>query len=89
MTPSTKRRELGGGLAVRLPSSAPVRSRRPEDTALGCRAKAEADLARADALVGDHVRWRFEHSAAAWTARAELLGRLEAKFAARAVREAR
>jgi len=61
-----------------------TRRKRPEDTADGCRAHAAADLRRAADLTGDHVRWRFEHSAAAWTARADMLGRLEANFLARA-----
>ena len=56
--------------------------KRPEDTAEGCRALAAADLERAAALSGDHSRWRYEHSAAAWTARAGLLDGLETKFRA-------
>ena len=60
-----------------------ARRKRPEDSPGGCREMAAADLRRADALVGDHVRWRYLHSAEAWTARAELLDRLEAKFQAR------
>lgn len=52
--------------------------RRPEDTPDGCRIHAAADLARAEASDGDPWRWRMEHSAAAWTARAELLDSHEA-----------
>lgn len=63
------------------------RRKRPEDTAVGCRALAAADLLRAANLTGAHIRWRFEHSAAAWTARADLLGRIEAGFEARARRD--
>jgi len=65
----------------------PRSKNKPENTADGCRALAAADLGRAAALDGGRMRWRFEHSAAAWTARAELLARLEAKFAARIRRQ--
>ena len=57
--------------------------RQPQDTSAGCRARAAADLSRAAELTGDHVRWRYQHSAQAWLARADLLDRLEAKFQAR------
>ena len=76
-----------GGAIASLPAvrrSTLSRRKRPEDTAEGCRDHAADDLRRAAALTGDHIRWRFEHSAAAWTARAEMLGRIEAKFQARA-----
>src|SRR5687767_14091579 len=91
------RQDLGGGLSVRLSSlTAAARatgsaddlrrtlrtSWRAEDTAAGCRDKAADDLARA-ASGAVHFRWRLEHSAAAWTARAEMLERLDRKFAAR------
>ncbi|HWT11976.1 MAG TPA: hypothetical protein VN231_04420 [Allosphingosinicella sp.] len=65
-----------------------ARRKRPEDTPEGCRAFAAADLDRAAGLTGEHGRWRFEHSAAAWTTRADLLARIEASFQARS-REAR
>lgn len=58
-------------------------TRRAEDTAAGCRALAAADLSRAETLGADPLRWRMEHSAAAWTRRAELLERAEKKFEAR------
>ena len=58
-----------------------VRSgKRNEDTALGCRANAAADLGRAHAPGGDFMRMRLEHSAAVWTERADLLDRLEKNF---------
>ena len=57
--------------------------KRPEDTEDGCRAHAVDDLHRAAALSGQPISWRFEHSAAAWTARANLLARREAQFQAR------
>jgi hypothetical protein len=60
---------------------APVRhSKRAEDTGVGCRANAAADLARARAPGGDYMRVRLEHSAAVWTERATLLERLEMNF---------
>lgn len=75
-------------LAVREP--APVglerlaggRQKQPQDTELGCRAFAAADLASAGILTVGHPRARMEHSAAAWTTRADLLHRLEAGIAA-------
>jgi hypothetical protein len=65
------------------PTRAVRMGKRAEDTAAGCRANAAADLVRASVPGVDHVRWRMEHSAAAWTARADLLERLEKKFNAR------
>jgi len=62
-----------------------VRSgKRAEDTAAGCRANATADLLRAHAPGGDFMRLRLEHSAAVWSARADLLARLETKSQMRA-----
>ena len=58
------------------------RRKRPEDTAEGCLALAAADLGRAADSAGEHLHWRYRHSAAAWTARAGLLAGLEAKFEA-------
>ena len=63
-----------------LPPTLTLRRKRPEDTSAGCRAFAEADLLRAEGLTGEHVRWRYRHSADAWLARADMLDRLEAKF---------
>jgi hypothetical protein len=56
--------------------------RRPEDTPEGCRALAAADLRRAAASARELSNWRYEHSAAAWRARADLLDRREAKLRA-------
>ena len=58
--------------------------RKPEDTADGCRALAQADRERASSVTNVQVRACFESSAAAWSARAGLLDRLEAGFNARA-----
>lgn len=70
--------------ARRAPSRLGARTgKREEDTAAGCRAKAAADLVRAEALGADRMRWRMEHSAAAWTARAVTLEMIERKGNAR------
>ena len=65
------------------PPTLTLRRKRPEDTPAGCRSFAAADLRRAAETNVDHGRWRYQHSADAWLARAELLDRLEAKFQAR------
>jgi hypothetical protein len=74
----------GGIVAVPPSPSAPrhiVRSgKRAEDTAVGCRANAAANLVRAGAPGGDYMRVRLEHSASVWSARADLLERLETKI---------
>ena len=66
-----------------FPKSPARRVKRAEDTADGCRANAAADLARAAAAGALQMRIRMENSAAVWSARADLLGRLEASFRAR------
>ncbi|WP_114951486.1 hypothetical protein [Sphingosinicella terrae] len=65
------------------PGATEPRRKRPEDTPQGCRALAAADLDRAGAADAGHATDRFRHSAATWTARADMLDRLEAKFRAR------
>ncbi|MGZ8311980.1 MAG: hypothetical protein ACXWUP_04230 [Allosphingosinicella sp.] len=74
--------------SIAEPPSLTLRRKRLEDTAAGCRSFAAADMQRAEALTGEHIRWRYQHSAGAWLARAELLERLEAKFQARVRQEA-
>ena len=62
----------------------PVRANRDaRDTAAGCFERAAADLLKAAPMVIANERARMEASAASWTARAELLTRLEASFEAR------
>lgn len=56
-----------------------LRNRLPEDTASGCRERADADLVRAAAGAEGPGRWRYESSAASWLQRAEMLGRLEGR----------
>jgi hypothetical protein len=77
--PSNAMREPG---PTRLERLATHRHKQPQDTELGCRAFAAADLLQAGTLTGPHPRARMEHSAATWTARADLLHRVEASAAA-------
>ena len=55
----------------------------PEDSAQGCRERAEADLRRADEDMPINARQVLQASAKHWFARADLLERLETSFAAR------
>ena len=82
--------EEGAALVAREPASGqgglppPMRhGKQPQDTAAGCRVRAEADLAQSQRMDTVHGRQRFEHSAASWTARGDLLARLDASRAAR------
>lgn len=58
--------------------------RRLEDTAVGCRAFEQDDLARAAAIANVQMRSSHKRSANAWAERAKLLERLEVNFNARA-----
>ena len=60
------------------PSDVSLPRRKPEDSAEGCRLLASDDRARAEQSDSAHMRFRLACSAEAWTARAELLDRLEA-----------
>ena len=51
--------------------------KRPEDTSEWCRSLAKDDRDRADASDSENMRLRLVCSAEAWTARANLLERLE------------
>jgi hypothetical protein len=73
---------LGEGPGIRLPRL-PHRGRRPEDTAEGCRSLAAASMAQAVLAPIANGRNRYEHSAATWTKRADLLARIEAGHAER------
>jgi hypothetical protein len=53
------------------------------DTAQGCRHRATADLLEAVTMATAHSRQMLERSAASWTARSEMLQRVEAGIAAR------
>jgi hypothetical protein len=62
--------------------------RKAEDSPAGCRAFAASDRERAAASGSEHMRECLERSAEAWSARAQLLDRLEASFEARAAANA-
>jgi hypothetical protein len=51
--------------------------KRKEDTATGCRDLAAESLAQVLSTATLNARRRFEHSAVTWTARADLLERME------------
>ena len=59
------------------------RVKRPEDTVAGCEALAASDLSRADDTDTSNGRLRFQRSAAAWQARADMLQRMATSFAKR------
>jgi hypothetical protein len=52
------------------------RGRQSHDTAEGCHALAAADLLRADGTDTAMGRAKFEHSAASWSSRGDMLQRL-------------
>jgi predicted RNA polymerase sigma factor len=58
-------------------------SNRVEDTIAGCRNRAEADLLAAVTVATANERIRFETSAASWSARADMLQRLDDNHEAR------
>jgi len=58
--------------------------RKRENTAEGCRELALGDQSRAADAGSEHMRKALERSADAWTTRAQLLERLDARFNARA-----
>jgi len=59
-------------------SPQPVPQRKLEDTAAGCRTLARDDRDRAQESDSERMRFRLACSAEAWSARADLLDRLEA-----------
>ena len=59
------------------------RGRQAQDTALGCHGLAAADLLRAGEVDTAMGRAKFEHSAAAWQARGDMLQRLDLSQAGR------
>jgi len=68
-------------MADRLPKV--QHSRQPQDTADWCVERAEADRIAAAAADNDNVRRRFELSAESWSARADMLRRVESGIRAR------
>jgi len=77
--------------AIFVPSSTPLLSDPPRDpapyvkqgskqardTVDGCRANARFDIAQAANMTSGNARLKYEHSAASWTERAELLQRID------------
>lgn len=57
--------------------------KQPSDTAEGCRENARGDTARAATMSNSNAKQKYEHSAASWTARADLLQRLDDSHEAR------
>ena len=59
------------------------RGRQAQDTAAGCHSLAAADMLRAGSMDTVMGRAKLEHSAASWTARGDMLQRLDASHEAR------
>ncbi|HEX6661458.1 MAG TPA: hypothetical protein VF067_06280 [Sphingomicrobium sp.] len=74
------------GVESSPPGAAP--RKKSEDTPEGCRTLAKDDRDRADASDTEHMRQRLVGSAEAWTARADLLERIEGSRSAKAGRVA-
>jgi predicted RNA polymerase sigma factor len=64
-------------------------SKRPQDTVAGCRGRAEADLLASLVMAIPNERRRLETSAASWSARADMLQRLDDNHEARKAKVAR
>ena len=77
-TGSPRRRAPKGSVAPRIRTTKEGR-----DTADGCRERAAADLLTSVSMIIANERRRMESSAASWTARADLLDRIEAGYEAR------
>ena len=58
-------------------------ARQPHDTPSGCRDQARDSAALAEASANPNVRAKFAQSAATWTARADMLQRLDDSHGAR------
>ena len=73
---------------IEVPGRPKARTKKAaQDTAAGCRIRADADLLASVAMLTANQRARLERSAAMWTARADLLQSLEQRFAARQLQE--
>ncbi len=57
--------------------------KQPQDTVAGCRDRAAADLLASVVLLTANERRRLETSAASWSARADMLQRLDDNHSAR------
>ena len=58
-------------------------ARQPHDTPAGCRDQARDSAVQAEASANPNVRAKFAQSAATWTARADMLQRLDDSHGAR------
>jgi len=59
------------------------RERQPHDTPAGCRDQARESAARAETSTNLNVRAKYAHSAQTWSARADMLQRLDDSHDAR------
>lgn len=71
------RSSTGPDVSRRLPRLTHRSTKAAQDTAAGCRARAAADLATAATMDTVNGRQKLEHSASTWSARGDLLARLE------------
>lgn len=62
--------------------------KQPHDTIEGCRESARLDSERAATITNTNARSKYEHSAASWTARADVLQHIDNTHRARMAREA-
>lgn len=69
---------------ARPDAALPPRIKAAQDTSLGCRERSAADLLESVTMTTANGRLRLESSAASWTLRADMLGRLEQKAERRA-----
>ena len=74
--------------AASRPARKPRSPRQPGDTAEGCRNRAAADLLAAAAMSTRNGTLRMEASSASWSARAEMLQRIDNSYEARMKSEA-
>ena len=68
---------------LRTKSGGRSRERQPHDTPSGCRDQARESEALAETSVNPNVRAKFAQSAATWSARADMLQRLDDSHSAR------
>jgi len=68
---------------IAIPQRPPARTiKAPQDTAAGCRLRADADLLASTTLMTTNQRIRLEQSAASWNARASMLQSIDEDVAA-------
>jgi hypothetical protein len=85
-SPATFVPDAAAAVAVRQPRDGSYTrkgSRQPHDTPAGCRDQARDSAAHAETSLNPNVRAKFVQSAATWTARADMLQRLDDSHDAR------